>query len=142
MGLAPFDRKLREGFRLRLRCNPAMNQINRYKLGSSPLDICQRLLFGPFQGTWTYCNRFLAQFRTEWSRPHGIWLSIDSHHGVQVLFNLDRSGGRFQYLLPVAGSGMRPRQQVQAACCRQQIPVPGFRLLGASFHFWIGSLGF
>ena len=73
MGPAPFDRKLREGSRLRLRCNPAINQIKRCKLGSSPLDICQMLLFGPFQGTWIYCNRFLAQFRTEWCRSHGIW---------------------------------------------------------------------
>ena len=124
MGPAPFDRKLREGFRLRLRCDPAINQITRYILGSSPLDICQRLLFGPFQGTWIYCNRFLAQFRTEWCRSHGLWLSIDSHHGVQVLFNFDRSGGRFQL-----SSGSRFRWQGSAVGSgtgfRQQVPVAG-----------------
>ena len=49
MGPAPFDRKLREGSRLRLRCNPAINQIKRYKLGSSPLDICQNSYFFHFK---------------------------------------------------------------------------------------------
>ena len=122
MGPAPFDRKLREGSRLRLRCNPAINQINRYKLGSSPLDICQRLLFGPFQGTWIYCNRFLAQFRTEWCRSHGIWPLIDSHHGAQILFNFDRwqvsvlaSGSRFRWQGSAVGSGTGFRQQVPVA---------------------------
>ena len=89
---------------------PCEQPDKKIQIGLKSVGHLSEFLCCPFEGTCIYCNRFLAQCRTEWRISHGIWLPIDSHHGVQALFNFDRSGSRFQYLLPVAGSGGRFQQ--------------------------------
>ena len=85
--------EIARGLLVAVAMQPCDQPDKKIQIGFKPVGHLSKLLLCPFQGTWIYCNRFLAQFRTEWCRSHGILLSVDSGLGVQVLISIDPVAG-------------------------------------------------